>query len=251
LVKIEICAVSKEERMNRRKTLIAVVSIAGMLLAPVVFAQERERVPGPYPATPPSRPGAQEPVAPKATVPETPPVPKASVFIGSSVVNEQGESLGKIDDLVIDPASGQIKYAALSHGSILGLGGKLFAVAWEALKLQPDGKTFVLNVSKETLDNGAGFDKNNWPQQPDPMLSAAAPGTSPATKPSAAMSRGTGVSATVQEVNAQAETIKLKTEHGESVELQAPAAALEGLQAGDAVEVKIAGTRATEIRKKE
>ena len=62
---------------------------------------------------------------------------------------------------------------------------------------------------------------------------------------------GTGLSATVQEVNAQKETVKLKTEHGDSVELQAPAASLANLQAGDVVEVKMVGTRATEIRKKE
>jgi len=55
----------------------------------------------------------------------------------------------------------------------------------------------------------------------------------------------------VQAVNAQGETITLKTEHGESMELKAPAAMLAGLQAGDAVEVKMIGTRATEIRKKE
>jgi hypothetical protein len=35
------------------------------------------------------------------------------------------------------------------------------------------------------------------------------------------------------------------------MELQAPAAMLGGLQAGDAVEVKMVGTWATDIRKKE
>jgi sporulation protein YlmC with PRC-barrel domain len=105
---------------------------------------------------------------------DAPAVPKASAFIGNAVENSQGESLGKIDDLVIDPTEGRITYAVLSYGSVMGLGGKLFAVSWEALELQPDGKTFILNVAKETLENSPGFDKSNWPQQPDPMLSAAA-----------------------------------------------------------------------------
>jgi hypothetical protein len=60
-----------------------------------------------------------------------------------------------------------------------------------------------------------------------------------------------GVSATVQAVNAQAENITLKTAQGDSLELQAPAAMLQGLQVGDTVEVKMAGPRATEIRKKQ
>lgn len=237
--------------MTRLKTIMLMLSIVGVLCAPASFAQQRERQSDQMPGASPSRPGMQEPAAPRATIPETPPAPKASVFIGSTVVNAQGESLGKIDDLMIDPATGRITYAALSHGSVLGFGGKLFAVAWEALELQPDGKTFVLNVPKETLESAPGFDKSNWPQQPDPMLSASASKTGAGAKPSTETKAGTGVSATVQEVNPQEENITLKTAQGESVELQAPAAMLEGLQVGDAVEVKMTGTRATEIRKKE
>lgn len=243
--------------MNRMKTVIGVLAIVGMLCASALFAQQRERQPGDSPGAPLSRPGAQEPAAPKAAMPEAPPVPKASIFIGSSVLNAEGEKLGRIEDLVIDPATGRITYAALSHGSILGLGGKLFAVSWDALKLQSDGKTFVLNVSKETLESIPGFDKSNWPKQPEPMLRASAPGTGAApgigkmARPSREAGSDTGISATVQNVNAHKETITLKTDHGENMELQAPAAMLGNLQAGDAVEVKMVGTRATEIRKKE
>ena len=243
--------------MNQMKTVIVVLAIVSMLCTSALFAQQRERQPGDSPGAPLSRPGTQEPGAPKAVTPEAPPVPKASTFIGSSVMNAEGEKLGKIEDLVIDPATGRITYAALSYGSILGLGGKLFAVSWEALKLQPEGKTFVLNVSKEALESAPGFDKSNWPKQPDAMLSASAPGTGAApgtgkvARPSREAGSDTGVSATVQNVNAQKETITLKTAHGENMELQAPAAMLGGLQAGDSVEVKMVGTRATEIRKKE
>jgi len=240
--------------MNRMKIVMVVLAIVGLLCAPVSFAQQRERLPGQSPGAPVSRPDTQEPVAPKVAMPEVPPVPKASTFIGSSVMNAQGENLGKIEDLVIDPATGHITYAALSRGSILGIGGKLFAVSWEALRLQPDGKTFVLDIPKETLESAASFDRGNWPKQPDPMLSASAHGTGMGTKPSTETASGsslTGLAGTVQEVNAQGETITLKTEHGDRMELQAPAAMLAGLQAGDAVEVKMVGTRATEIRKKE
>jgi len=233
--------------MKRIQTILAVLSLIGMLYIPVSYAQQRERLPS---QSPPSR-SMEEPAPPvKATTPEAPPVPKASTFIGSSVANSQGDTLGKIDDLVIDPTTGRIIYAALSHGSVLGLGGKLFAVSWEALTLQPDGKTFVLNVPKETLDSAPGFDKNHWPARPDPLLSASASGTGTGTQPAAPTMAEASVSATVQEVNASAETITLTMEHGKRVELQAPAAMLEDLQAGDTVEVKMSGTRATEIRKK-
>jgi sporulation protein YlmC with PRC-barrel domain len=146
---MEVWVVGKEKDMNWMRTIVLMLSIVSMLYAPASFAQQRERQPDQIPGAPPSRPGVQEPVAPRATIPETPPVPKASTFIGSTVVNAQGESLGKIEDLMIDPATGRITYAALAHGSILGFGGKLFAVSWQALELQPDGKTFVLNCPRK------------------------------------------------------------------------------------------------------
>jgi predicted PhzF superfamily epimerase YddE/YHI9 len=70
------------------------------------------------------------------------------------------------------------------------------------------------------------------------------------TPPATGTANGTAISAIVQAVNAQAETVTLKTQQGESMELRAPMTMLEDLQAGDLVEVKMAGTRATEIRKK-
>lgn len=217
------------------QSFIAVLSIVGLLGATVVVAQ-------------------QPPAAERSQAPAEPAAPKASTFIGSTVENTQGENLGEIHDLMIDPATGRITYAALSYGSVLGLvGGKLFAVSWEALKLQPDGKTFVLNVSKETLENSPGFDKDNWPQQPDPMLSAAA-GAMSSKQAGAKMGSaqpGEALSGTVQEVNAQGETFTLETAEGNTVELQAPAELLAGLQVGDAVEVSKSGNQATAIHKKE
>lgn len=164
----------KEKQMKRSRNLLVTLSIVSLLVAAASFAQQREGVPGGSPGVSPSRPSEQTPAVGTNESQDASAIPKASTFIGSPVENQQGESLGKIGDLVIDPNAGRITYAALSYGSVLGLGGKLFAVSWEALQLQPDGKTFVLNVSKETLENSPGFDKDSWPQQPDPMLSAAA-----------------------------------------------------------------------------
>lgn len=153
--------------MKRMSNFMVVLAIVGGFFAFTSFAQQ--------PGISPSRPSEQTPAATERSAPpDAPAVPKASTFIGNAVENPQGESLGKIDDLVIDPKEGRITYAALSYGSVLGVGGKLFAVSWEALELQPDGKTFVLNVAKETLENSPGFDQSNWPQQPDPTLSADA-----------------------------------------------------------------------------
>lgn len=80
-----------------------------------------------------------------------------------SVRNPRGEDLGSIKDVVIDISEGCIAYAALSFGGIMGLGDKLFAVPWEALQYNGADDVFVLDVSKERLENAPGFDKDNWP----------------------------------------------------------------------------------------
>lgn len=48
-------------------------------------------------------------------------------------------------------------------GGLLGMGDKLFAVPWSALKLDTGQKCFVLHASKEYLENAPGFDKDDWP----------------------------------------------------------------------------------------
>jgi sporulation protein YlmC with PRC-barrel domain len=92
----------------------------------------------------------------------------ASTLIGDPVVNPKGEDLGKIEEIMIHVESGRVAYAVLSFGGFLGLGDKLFAIPWEALKLNEDKKQFILNVDKERLKSAPGFDKDHWPDMADP-----------------------------------------------------------------------------------
>jgi sporulation protein YlmC with PRC-barrel domain len=91
----------------------------------------------------------------------------ASTLAGDTVRNAQGEDLGKIDEIMIDIPSGQVAYAVVSVGGVLGIGDKLFAVPWSALTVDEDEKCFILNVDKRTLETAPGFDKNNWPDMAD------------------------------------------------------------------------------------
>lgn len=101
------------------------------------------------------------------TTHHNPQVLSASTISGDNVKNSQGDYLGHIEDLMVDLNSGRISYAVLSFGGFLGMGDKLFAVPMEALTLDSENKEFVLNVSKEKLENAPGFDKNNWPNMAD------------------------------------------------------------------------------------
>ena len=88
---------------------------------------------------------------------------KASDLIGMNVQGTDGNQLGNIKDLVIDPEEGGVEYAVLEFGGFAGFGDKYFAVPWEALQLDHTNKKLSLDVHKKDLKYAPGFDKNNWP----------------------------------------------------------------------------------------
>jgi sporulation protein YlmC with PRC-barrel domain len=91
----------------------------------------------------------------------------SSSITGTNVTNQKGENLGTVKDLMIDTENGTVNYAVLSFGGFLGMGDKYFAIPFEAFSVNTTTETFVLNVSKDRLENAPGFDKDNWPQTSD------------------------------------------------------------------------------------
>lgn len=91
---------------------------------------------------------------------------RASEITGMSVRNAAGESLGSINDIVLDVTTGKVRYFAVSYGGFLGLGNKLFAVPPQSFELRQDDNRnnfLVLNLSEEQLKNAPGFDQDRWP----------------------------------------------------------------------------------------
>lgn len=104
---------------------------------------------------------------PKAAVPkvEVIPIYRVAELTGMPVRDTAGKDLGKIEDLVVNLGSGDVRYAAMSFGGFAGLGTKYFAIPWKALTFTVGEKDihFVLDITKEKLKDAPGFDKNNWP----------------------------------------------------------------------------------------
>lgn len=96
---------------------------------------------------------------------QTPKGFRMSKLRGDDVKNLQGEKLGTVEDFVMNADNATINYMAFGTGGVLGLGEKLFAVPFDQVKMTFDGANifFVVNVSKATLKNSKGFDKDNWP----------------------------------------------------------------------------------------
>lgn len=91
----------------------------------------------------------------------------SSTMEGSDVKNTAGESLCDIKDLMIDLTSGRVAYAVVEFGGLLGIGNKMFAVPLLAMQQDAANKCFILDTSKEALENASGFDKDHWPDFAD------------------------------------------------------------------------------------
>jgi hypothetical protein len=92
----------------------------------------------------------------------------ADTLLGNDVYNSAEEKLGTIKEFMIEMSTGQIGYAVLSFGGFLGMGDRLFAVPWRAMRLDTTAHRFILNVDKDTLKQAPGFDKDHWPSMADP-----------------------------------------------------------------------------------
>jgi sporulation protein YlmC with PRC-barrel domain len=87
----------------------------------------------------------------------------ATSIIGDEVENKSGESIGKIKDIMLNILDGKIQYVVIEFGGFLGFGEKLFAIPFQALKLNVKNKDFVLDVEKSFLETAPGFNKEHWP----------------------------------------------------------------------------------------
>ncbi len=77
-------------------------------------------------------------------------------LVNRGVMNDAGETLGKIRAIAINMESGQIAYAVLAV-SVFPSRAKLLAVPWELLRFSSHDRRFVLNVPKNTAKSVAGY----------------------------------------------------------------------------------------------
>jgi len=104
---------------------------------------------------------------------------RSGEIIGLPVKNNSHETLGKIDDLVIDMKTGEVRYAALSFGGIAGVGSKLFAVPFGSMKFMfgepnnANSRHFMFDATKEQLEKAPGFDTSHWPNVGDAKWAAS------------------------------------------------------------------------------
>ena len=76
----------------------------------------------------------------------------ASTLTGHKVFNRNGETLGEIDDIVLDVPRRCIAYAVMGVGGFLGVGERKVALPFTALTLDAERRCFLLYSSLAPRD---------------------------------------------------------------------------------------------------
>jgi sporulation protein YlmC with PRC-barrel domain len=77
---------------------------------------------------------------------------RATKVIGTSVKNRAGESIGKIEDVVLDKVSNNIVFAVVGFGGFLGMGEKYHPVPWQTLDYDEAKSAYVVDFTREILE---------------------------------------------------------------------------------------------------
>ena len=84
-------------------------------------------------------------------------------LVSSSVKDLNGQTIGKVEELVIDKDDGRVAYAVLSFGGFLGVGEKLFALPFSKVTRTNDDAWVVVDLSKAQLEHAPNFTTDAWP----------------------------------------------------------------------------------------
>ncbi len=80
---------------------------------------------------------------------------------GTAVYNQAGETLGSVDDIMIDKASGHAIYAVMAFGGFLGMGEKHHPLPWATLKYDSQKAGYVVNLDKKMLEGAPSYDRGS------------------------------------------------------------------------------------------
>jgi len=108
----------------------------------------------------------QEQIVAAQDVTEIPWTISTDQIIGTEIRNAQDQHLGTVDDLVFDHQTGELTYAIVSHGGVLGIGADHVAIPWEILQVAPNLNLFVLNVPETVVANAPQVDPDRFASPP-------------------------------------------------------------------------------------
>jgi sporulation protein YlmC with PRC-barrel domain len=76
---------------------------------------------------------------------------RASKVVGASVYNDQNQSIGSVDDVLMTDSDHKAGTAVISVGGFLGMGSKLVSVPFDQLKIESD-RIVMPGATKASLE---------------------------------------------------------------------------------------------------
>jgi sporulation protein YlmC with PRC-barrel domain len=87
---------------------------------------------------------------------------RVSEFLGATVVDQSGERIGQLKDIVFHPNSGKADLAIISL-SLPDQTDKLTAVPWQLVRMTEPNR-LMLNTSRDKLMAANTFESSRWPE---------------------------------------------------------------------------------------
>lgn len=92
---------------------------------------------------------------------------RASQVMGLNVKNADDETIGEVEDLVLDMKSGKILAVVISSGGFLGMADTLSAVPVSVLRYDGAAKALKTKLTKDQLVKAPQFKADAWPNYND------------------------------------------------------------------------------------
>jgi sporulation protein YlmC with PRC-barrel domain len=78
---------------------------------------------------------------------------RASRVIGTAVKDNGNNTLGKVEDLILDKTDNAIMFAVVGFGGVLGMGEKFHPIPWSALDYDEAAEAYVVPFTKAELED--------------------------------------------------------------------------------------------------
>lgn len=89
-------------------------------------------------------------------------------LLGVRIKNEQGDLVGKVEDLLVDLPAGRVAVLVISTGAYVGLNDELSAIPSPVFRFDPDNGFLIMSASKKSLGNAPHFKPAEWPDFSEP-----------------------------------------------------------------------------------
>jgi sporulation protein YlmC with PRC-barrel domain len=76
---------------------------------------------------------------------------RSKKVVGTNVLDASGTKIGEVEDIVLDKLSGNVMFAVVGFGGVLGMGEKFHPVPWSTLSYDEDEGGYVVSITKEQL----------------------------------------------------------------------------------------------------